>query len=95
MKHSELKTAALKKTKVAKEYDKLTPEYTLLRRLLNARKNAGLTQEDVARRMGTKAPAVTRLESSLLRGRHSPSISTLKKYAHVLGCRLDIRLVRD
>lgn len=95
MKHSELKAAALKKTKVAKEYDKLTPEYTLLKRLLNARKKAGLTQEDIARRMNTKAPAITRLESSLLRGRHSPSIATLKKYARVLGCRLDIRLVHD
>ncbi len=95
MKHSELKAIALSKKNVAKEYDRLTPEYTLLKRLLKARKKAGLTQEDVARRMGTKAPAITRLESSLLRGRHSPSIATLKKYARVLGCRLDIRLVND
>ena len=95
MKHSELKAAALNKAKVRKEYESLTPEYQLLRRLLNARKKAGLTQEDIAKRMGTKAPAVTRLESSLLRGRHSPSIATLKKYARVLGCRLDIRLVHE
>lgn len=71
MKHSELKAAALNNEKLRKEYKALTPEYKLLRRLLTARKKAGLTQADVAKRMGTKAPAVTRLESSLLRGRHS------------------------
>ncbi|RTZ71309.1 MAG: hypothetical protein DSZ00_10840 [Gammaproteobacteria bacterium] len=45
--------------------------------------------------MGTQAPAVTRLESSLTSGKHSPSISTLKKYAEALGCRLEIKLVAN
>ena len=54
-----------------------------------------LTQAQVAERMGIKPPAVTRLESSLSSGRHSPSITTLRKYAEAVGCRLDIHLVRD
>ncbi len=43
--------------------------------------------------MGTKAPAIIRLESSLSSGKHSPSIATLKKYAEALGCHLEIKLV--
>jgi len=48
----------------------------------------------LAERMGTKPPAVTRLESSLSSGKHSPSLATLRKYAEAVGCRLEVRLVR-
>jgi transcriptional regulator with XRE-family HTH domain len=48
----------------------------------------------VAKKMGTKAPAVTRLETSLSESRHSPTIATLKKYATAVGCKLEVRLVR-
>jgi len=65
----------------------------LLRELLNARQKAGLSQAEIAKLMGTKAPAITRIESSLSSGKHSPSIATLKKYANALGCRLEIKLV--
>lgn len=73
------------------EYDSLEEEYQLLKEMLHARKRAGLTQEDVADMMGTKAPAIARLEASDLRDKHSPSISTLRKYAHAVGCKLEIR----
>jgi hypothetical protein len=43
-------------------------------------------------RMGTKAPAVTRLENALITGSPSPSIATLRKYAAALGKRLEVRL---
>ncbi|MEL6353617.1 MAG: hypothetical protein AAFR58_17975 [Cyanobacteria bacterium J06627_28] len=45
--------------------------------------------------MGTKAPAVTRLESSLGSGKHSPSIATLQKYTQAVGCELQIKLVQE
>ncbi len=93
MNHKELVNKALKLKKVKKEYDLLTPEYKLLKRLLAARKKAGLTQAEIAERMGTKTPAITRLETSLISGKHSPSLATLTKYAQALGCHLDIRLV--
>lgn len=73
------------------EYDVLEEEYQLLKEMLRARKRIGLTQKDVADRMGTKAPAVARLESSQ-HDKHSPSVSTLRKYAHAVGCRLEIHL---
>jgi transcriptional regulator with XRE-family HTH domain len=95
MSHSELREKALRKQGVKATYDSLEPEFTLLRELLQARQNAGMSQADIAEKMGTKAPAVTRLESSLTSGKHSPSISTLKKYAQALGCHLEIKLVNN
>ena len=95
MKHSDLKKKALARKGVRKEYDALEPEFSLLRDLLIARQKAGLSQAEVAAKMGTKAPAVTRLESSLSSGKHSPSIATLKKYADALDCHLEIRIVEN
>ncbi len=95
MNHSELKELALKRASVNEAYEALEPEFTLLKDLLRARKKAGLTQAEIAKRMGTKPPAVTRLESTLTSGKHSPSIATLKKYAKAVGCRLEIRLVNE
>lgn len=95
MKHSELKEKALKNKTVQVIYDALEPEFSLLRDLLNARQKSGISQAEIAERMGTKAPAITRLESSLSSGKHSPSIATLKKYADALDCHLEIRLVAN
>jgi transcriptional regulator with XRE-family HTH domain len=95
MTHSELKEKALKSKKVKIAYEVLKPEFSLLREILKARQKAGLSQAEIAERMGTKAPAVTRLESSLSSGKHSPSIATLKKYASALGCHLEIKLVAN
>jgi predicted transcriptional regulator len=61
--------------------------------ILAARKAAGLTQAQVAERMGTKAPAVARLENALITGSPSPSLSTLRKHAAALGKRVEVRLV--
>lgn len=77
----------------AAAYGELETEYTLLRELLEARRRTGLTQAEVAERMGTKAPAVTRLETALVDNRHSPSLATLKKYARAVGCKLEVHLV--
>jgi transcriptional regulator with XRE-family HTH domain len=95
MAHSELREKAFKKKSVKAAYEALEPEFTLLRELLQARQKAGMSQADIAKKMGTKAPAVTRLESSLASGKHSPSIDTLKKYAQALGCHLEIKLVHN
>ncbi len=95
MKHSELKETALKNASVKNMYDALEPEFLLLRDLLKARRECGMSQAEIADRMGTKPPAVTRLESSLSSGKHSPSIATLKKYADALNCHLEIRLVAN
>ena len=93
MSHSQLKEKALEKKSVKEEYEALEPEFGLLREMLKARNEAGMSQADVAERMGTKPPAITRLESSLSSGRHSPSVATLKKYAEAVGCHLEIKFV--
>ena len=63
-------------------------ETALLDALLKARQDAGLTQAEVAERMGTQAPAVARLERALATGKHSPSVATLRKYVKACGKRL-------
>jgi transcriptional regulator with XRE-family HTH domain len=67
-------------------------EGVLLDALLKARQQAGLTQAQVAERMGTQAPAVARLERSLATGKHSPSVATLRKYAQACGKRLVLKV---
>ncbi|NOX16687.1 MAG: helix-turn-helix transcriptional regulator [Chlorobi bacterium] len=95
MKHNEIKKRALKRKNVKTEYESLEPEFELLKTMLKARQKSGLTQAQVAERMGTKPPAVTRLESSLTGGKHSPSLLTIKKYAEAIGYRLQIRFIRN
>lgn len=72
-------------------YEALKPEYALTHQMLQARTRVGLTQEEVALRMGTTKSAVSRLEST---NKHAPSLTTLQKYAAALGCRLEFRLVK-
>ena len=91
--HEELKSKALANPDVQAEYEALAFEFELLRMMLHARSEAGLSQADVAERMGTKREAVARLESSLASGKHSPSIATLKKYAHAVGQRIEVRFI--
>jgi transcriptional regulator with XRE-family HTH domain len=91
--HAELKKRALEDVAVRSEFDALEPEFSLLKDMLKARKMAGLSQAEVAERMGTKAPSVTRLESSLTSGKHSPSLETLRKYAEAVNCKLEVHLV--
>jgi DNA-binding XRE family transcriptional regulator len=88
--HNEFLERALKRKGFAEAYDALQDEYLLARELLSARVRAGLTQEEVAVSMGTTKSAVSRLEGA---GKHSPSVTTLKKYARAVGCDVEIRLV--
>lgn len=67
-------------------------ESALLDALLKARQEAGLTQAQVAQRVGTQAPAVARLERALATGRHSPSVAELRKYLKARGKRLLLRV---
>ena len=81
---------AMKRKGFGEAYDGLATEYALVRELLSARSRAGLTQEEVAQRMGTTKSAVSRLEAA---GKTSPSVTTLEKYAQAVGSRVEIRLV--
>ncbi len=92
--YEELKNIALADPKVKAEYERIErEEMPMLDAILKARSESGLTQAQVAERMGTKAPAIARLENSLISGKHSPTIATLKKYAKALGKELDIKFI--
>ena len=93
--HEELTKKMLSNSGVKAEYDSLKEEFSLFDELLRARMNAGLTQAEVADLMGTKTPAIARLEAGGGNMQHSPSISTLRKYATAVGCHLEIRLVQN
>ena len=88
--HDEFLARAMKRKGFAAAYAENADEYELVRELLAARAKAGLTQEQVAECMGTTKSAVSRLEGA---GKHSPSVSTLKRYARAVGCEVEIRLV--
>jgi transcriptional regulator with XRE-family HTH domain len=91
--HDELKTKALRNPHVRAEYNALEAEFAWLAELLQARNRAGLTQAEVAERMGTTPSAVARLEAGGGSQKHSPSIATLRKYAEAVGCRVEVKLV--
>lgn len=95
MKHSELKAKVLSNPETLAAFEGMEAEFTLLRQMLKARNRAGLTQAQVAERMGTKAPAIARLESSLSSGAHSPSLVTLQRYAKAVGCELKVKFVKS
>lgn len=92
MKHSDIRTRLLARKGVKQAYEEMSEEFAALEVLLKARMQAKLTQQEVAERMGTTTSAVSRLESSLVSQKHSPSINTLRNYAHACGKRLVIRL---
>jgi DNA-binding XRE family transcriptional regulator len=75
------------------EYAAAEEEFATLDELLRARRRAGMTQEQVAQRMGVKQSALARVEGSLSSRKHAPSLATLRKYADAVGCRLEIKIV--
>lgn len=75
-----------KEPRYAEEYRALEPEFSLVGEIIKVRAAAGLTQQQLAKRMKTTQAAVARLES----GRSLPSTRTLKRFADATGHRLKI-----
>ncbi len=74
---------------VKAEYDRLGPIFAIVGEMIEARQAAGLTQTDVAVRMGTTQSVVARLENA----RHMPTFDMIARYAAAIGRRLDVHLV--
>ena len=72
------------------EFDAQAPEFETARELVAARAHAGLSQAQVAERMGTTQSTVARLES----GKHPPSLRTVQRYAQAVGGRAVVRIER-
>ena len=64
-----------------REYEALEQEFALARAVIGARARAGLTQAELAERMGTSQSAIARLES----GKGHPSVATLERLAAATG----------
>ena len=85
--------AAMRRPGYREAWEAGAEENATLRSLLEARKRSGLTQEEVAIRMGTSKSAVSRLESSLRDPRHSPTFETIRRYAKACGKRVELQLL--
>ncbi len=83
----EYKRELLKDPEVAREYEALRPDYELVSSIISFRLRRGLTQRELADRMGTTLSVVSRLEG----GSANPSLSTLKRLAAALDARLVVR----
>ena len=83
---SKLSDEWFKDPEFVREYDALEEEFALARALIGARAQAGLTQEELAQRMGTTQSAIARMEG----GKGRPSTSTLAKVAKATGTKLRV-----
>ena len=84
--HDQVVAKLMQRPGVRQEIERIEREEgLLLDLLLKARHDAGLTQAQLAERMGTLPPAVARLERALATGKHSPSLATIRKYAKACG----------
>lgn len=91
--HDQVVKKLMRRPGVRAEVERLEREESaLLDALLKARQEAGLSQAEVASRMGTQAPSVARLERALATGKHSPSVATLRKYVKACGKRLVLKV---
>jgi transcriptional regulator with XRE-family HTH domain len=90
---AQFKARAFARPGVKNAYHDLGDEFAFLDEVLKARAEAGLTQSEVAARVGTTQSAIARLESA--QPKHSPSLATLQRYAKALGCKVEIRFVKD
>jgi transcriptional regulator with XRE-family HTH domain len=84
--HKDLKARLLKDPEVRRAYDALEEEFALILEVAKARRRAGLSQAELAKRMKTTQSTIARLES----GRGLPSTRTLSRYAKATGHRLKI-----
>ena len=84
------KEKALQNKEVKEEYDALAPLYALKKQLVAARLAKGVTQEQIAQKIGTSKPNISRLES--LNNTYMPNLKTVMKYAEALGLHVEIGL---
>ena len=84
---SEMHEGWMKEPEYRKAYDSLEGEFAFAEAVIDARNRVGLTQSELARKMGTTQPVVARLEG----GRSRPSMRTLERLARATDTRLLIK----
>lgn len=86
--YTQFKKQLLADKKILKAYDELGPEFALVQTIIEKRIKKGLTQAELAHKIGTKQSSIARLES----GTYNPSIGFLEKVAKGLGARLEVSI---
>lgn len=84
--YKELKKKWLKDKEIKKAYNELGPEFELVKMIIEKRIKQGLTQAELAKKIGTKQSAISRLES----GDYNPTVDFLKSIAKALDAELRI-----
>ena len=79
----------MKDPEFRREFEAIQPELALIELLMDARLNKGVTQAELAKKMGTKQSAISRFES----GRINPRLDFMIKLASALGARIKIEKV--
>ena len=72
----------------AEEFEKLRPRYEIISQIIEARTSQNITQEELAKRIGTQKSNISRLES----GNYNPTIDFLNKVCIALGKKLTIHI---
>ena len=85
---NEFKQEVLSDEAVRTEYEKLRPRYDVISQIIEVRKQQNITQEELARRVGTQKSNISRLES----GKYNPSLDFLIKVADSLGKKVKISI---
>lgn len=83
---ADLRKRLLENPEVRMEYAQADAEFSLIEAMITARRDARLTQAELAQKIGTTQSAIARLEA----GRVSPSITTLRRYAEATGHQLRV-----
>ncbi|MEK7107246.1 MAG: helix-turn-helix transcriptional regulator [Patescibacteria group bacterium] len=88
--YSQFKREALRNRAVRTAYASLESEFDIIAALIRCRLEKGVTQKELAQRIGTKQSAIARLES----GSYNPSIAFLNKVTRALGAKLLVTIGR-
>ncbi|EKD57165.1 MAG: XRE family transcriptional regulator [uncultured bacterium] len=78
----------MKNPKYRREYNKLQPEFEIASKMIEARLEKKMSQEELAKKVGTGQAVISRLEGM----NASPSLSLLKRVASALGTKITITI---
>ena len=88
IKYEDFKAQRLTDLELRAEYEALEPEFRLVRSIISRRNELNLSQEQLAKLIGTKQPGISRFE----RGDGNITLNTLRRIADALDADLDISL---
>jgi len=86
--YKDFKKQLLTDKAIKKAYDELGPEFAVVRMIIKKRTERGLTQQQLASKLGTKQPVISRLEQ----GTFNPSVKFLQRVANALDSKLRISI---